>query len=292
MTALAFTALGAIVGFGILLLIEGVAGRQVLPRLDDHLPSGTSKERFLLWLTLGFVTSVFVLFLTRWPVAAISLGVLVVMLPQIYGGRRQQETFIQRTQAIASWTEMIRDNLAGAAGLEQALLATVPLAPGPIRPEVERLEARLDRQVPLVDALAAMSDDLDHPSADIVVVAIAKASRMEVRELNPLLTRLADSIRDDVRMRLRVEVSRARIRQSARIVVGFSAMFVVLLYIFARDLLRPYDKVQGQLWLCVVVSVFVVAGWLIYRYAKLELPARFALRRSAPTAQDAQRLDV
>ena len=43
---------------------------------------------------------------------------------------------------------------------------------------------------------------------------------MEGRDIGALLSRLADSIRTDVRMRLRVEVGRARIRTSARIVIG------------------------------------------------------------------------
>jgi len=134
--------------------------------------------------------------------------------------------------------------------------------------------------VPLVESLRLLGDELDHPSADLVVVAIAKASKMEVRELNPLLTRLASSIRDDVRMRLRVEVSRARIRQSSRIVIGFTIAFMVLLYAFGRSLLEPYDTAFGQVWLAAVVGVFAAAAMLIRQYSKLEVPVRFAVRRT------------
>ncbi len=288
MSALLFAALGGLVGFGLLLLIGGIRGRQLVPRLADHLPEGTTREGMLLRLVGGLVAGVFVYLLTGWPVAGLATAVLAVIIPGLYGGKRRQEMFIERTQAIASWTEMIRDNLAGAAGLEQALLATAPLAPGPIQYEVERLEARLERQVPLVDSLALLGDELDHPSADLVVVAIAKASKMEVRDLNPLLSRLAQSIREDVRMRLRVEVSRARIRQSSRIVIGFTVAFVAFLFVFARDLLRPYDTVGGQIWLCVVIGVFAIAGLLIHNYSKLERPVRFALRRVPVDAGQAE----
>ena len=212
--------------------------------------------------------------------AAVTLGALVAFLPPLFLRRRQQEIYIDRTQAIAAWTEMIRDNLAGAAGLEQALLATAPLAPIAIQDEVLRLEARLDRQVSLIDSLRLLGDELDHPSADLVVVAIAKASKMEVRELNPLLTRLSSSIREDVRMRLRVEVSRARIRQSSRIVIGFTILFMVLLYAFGQSLLEPYNTTFGQVWLAAVVGVFVAAALLIRHYSKLEVPVRFAVRRT------------
>lgn len=284
MNALAMAALGAIIGFGLLLAAEGVRGQEVLPRRKARPgdPLAARSNGLLIRVVIGLVVGALVLILTRWPVAGATMVGLVIVLPAVFGGRSQQKLVIERTQAIASWTELIRDNLAGAAGLEQALLATAPLAPRAIAAEVGRLEARLERQVPLVDALAAFGDDLAHPSADLVVVAIAKASKMEVRELNPLLSRLAESIRDDVRMRLRVEVSRTRIRQSSRIVIGFTLGVIVLLFIFARSLLVAFNSPVGQLWLCLVVAVFAAAGLLIQRYSRLASPTRFALRRVGP----------
>jgi tight adherence protein B len=289
MGALVFAAVGAIMGLGVLLLVSGARGVTLVPRLRPTGRGAQGGSSLLLRVTAGLVLAAFVLLLTGWPVAAAASAVVVVLVPKLFGGQRQQREAIDRTQAIASWTEMIRDNLAGAAGLEQALLATAPLAPAAIAPELARFEARLERHVPLVDALAALGDDLHHPSADLVVVAIAKASRMEVRELNPLLSRLSESIRDDVRMRLRVEVSRARIRQSSRIVVGFTLAFIVFLLIFARNLLRPYDQLSGQLWMCVVVGVFAGAGWLIHHYSELAAPVRFALPRSGASLPEASR---
>ena len=281
MDALLFAALGALVGLGATLLVAAALGREVVPRLGDHLPDGARRELVLVMGVVAVLVGGVVYAITGWPVAAVGVVLLVLIVPSLFRGRRHQEVFIARTQAIAAWTEMIRDNLAGAAGLEQALLATAPLAPAPIKQEVLRLEARLDRQVPLIEALRLLGDELDHPSADLVVVAIAKASRMEVRELNPLLTRLSTSIREDVRMRLRVEVSRARIRQSSRIVIGFTVVFMVLLYVFSGDLLRPYDTVGGQVWLGVVAVIFGAAGWMIAVYGRLETPPRFTIRRSA-----------
>lgn len=290
MNALVLAAFGGIIGFGFLLLIDGIRGRQLLPRpstgsTGSAAGSGsllTRSNHLLIRVVLGLVVGGLVLVLTHWPVAAVTTVGFVIMLPVLFGGLHQGRDMIERTQAIASWTELIRDNLAGAAGLEQALLATAPLAPRAIATEVGRLEARLERQEPLTDALAAFGDDLSHPSADLVVVAIAKASKMEVRELNPLLSRLAESIRDDVRMRLRVEVSRTRIRQSSRIVVAFTLAVIMLLLVLARDLLAAYDTAAGQLWMVVVVAVFVSAGVLIHRYSKLTSPARFSLRRNVP----------
>ena len=269
--------LGAFIGLGALILIQGLRGRKILPTVDEVLPAGVTRDAAAVALTLGLVVGVAVFVITGWPVAAVACGGLVLFLPKLLGGRKQQKLNIDRTQAIASWAEMIRDNMAGAAGLEQALLATVVVAPAPIALEIQRFAARLER-MNLVEALAALGEDLDHPSADLIVVSLANAARMEARELGPLLSRLADSIRDNVRMRLRVEVGRARIRTSARVVVGTTILTIIFLFVFSRDLLEPYDTATGQLWMCFVVAVFVAGGWLMKIYGRVEMPARFSAR--------------
>ena len=50
---------------------------------------------------------------------------------------------IARIEAIAMWTEMLHGTLTASAGLGQAIIATAPLAPPPIRPATARLSARL-----------------------------------------------------------------------------------------------------------------------------------------------------
>lgn len=287
MNALVATLLGAGVGLGALLVIQGVRGNQVLPRLETLVPGGLSRDAALVWLGLALALGTAVLVITGWPVASVAAAILVLLVPRAISGSRSQRDNVERTQAIATWTEMIRDNMAGAAGLGQALQATTALAPAPIAPEIRRFSARLDH-TPLVDALYALGEDLDNPSADLVVVALANAARLESRELavarkdgqsSPLLSRLATSIREDVRMRLRVEVGRARIRTSARIVVGTTVVTIAFLYVFARDLLEPYNTLTGQAWMCVVAGVFVLGGWMINAYGRVEVPERFSPRR-------------
>jgi Flp pilus assembly protein TadB len=222
--------------------------------------------------------------LTRWPVAAAATFVAVVLAPRFVRGRRHREDHVARTEAIAGWTEMIRDNMAGAAGLEQALVASSTVAPMAIRAEVGRFVSRLD-DVSLTDALVELGEQVDHPSADLGIAALADATRMEARELGPLLGRLAESIRADVRMRLRVEVGRTRIRTSARIVVAVTAGLIALLFVAARDLLAGYRTVGGQLWLLLVLSVFVAGGWIMSHYGRFDLgPERFTARRT-PTGE-------
>ena len=277
MATLTFAAICAGVGLGVLLVVQAAGGRRVLPELRPSV-GGAPIERILAWTAGATVGALVVLAVTGWPVAAAATFGGVLYGRRTLGGNAERATSIARTQAIATWTEMIRDNMAGAAGLEQALMATGSIAPGPIEVEVRRFARRLE-DMPLADAIALLGDELDHPSADLVVAALANAARMEGRDLGPLLSRLAESIRGDVRMRLRVEVGRARIRTSARIVVGVTIFTTVFIYVFSRQLLDVYDTATGQLWLLVVLAIFALGGWMLGHYSNIEMPERFSARR-------------
>src|SRR3546814_18430927 len=100
-------------------------------------------------------------------------------------------TLFRSTEAIASWTEMIRDSIVAASGLEEAIVATAPVAPTPIASEVRTLVRRLENQR-LPDALATFGEDLDHPTGDPVVVALVIDDRSEAHNLPSLPHALAE----------------------------------------------------------------------------------------------------
>ena len=283
MTTLTFVALSAGVGLGVLLIVQGIRGCPVLPDMRTR-SDNAELERIVAFVSVAAVAAATILAITGWPVAAAATFAAVISGRRLLAANGDRATSIARTQAIASWTEMIRDNMAGAAGLEQALMTTAGLAPPPIAAEVARFAHRLE-DMPLADALTRLGDDLDHPSADLVVAALANAARMESRDLGALLSRLAESIRGDVRMRLRVEVGRARIRTSARIVIGVTVFTIVFMYLFSRPLLDVYDTAAGQLWLVVVLGMFGLGGWMLSHYSEIEMPDRFSARRQPARQQ-------
>ncbi len=277
MNTLIAVAIGVGLGAGALLVVAGLRGQRVLPSLRRMAPAEARPEVSLAWLSGAFAAGLSVFALTGWIVAAVVVGGLVWTAPRLSAARSHRDATVARTEAIASWAEMIRDNMAGSAGLEQALLASAHVGPAPIRPQLARFAARLDR-MPLTDALIRLGADLDHPSADLVVVSLVNATRMEARELGPLLGRLAEAIRGDVKMRLRVEVGRARIRTSAHIVVATTIATMAFLFLFSRRLLDAYDSFAGQLWLVLVAAVFAAGAWLLRVYGQIDMPERFAAR--------------
>jgi len=268
---------GGVFGLGVWLAITAVRGVRVLPDPVRLVPSAVPAHRALGWLGLSVLAGLVVGLVTGWPVAGMAAGVGVWAGPAALGGGKKRRSEAEVGEAVAGWAEMIRDTMAGAAGLEESLVQTAHVAPAVIRPELELFADRVRHQ-PLDVALARLAADLDHRSADLLVAALAAAARLHARELGALLARLAEAIRGDVRMRERVDVGRARIRTSARIAVATTVGTVVFLYLFAGQLLEPYDTMAGQLWLLLVAGVFFGAGWMLRYYSRLETPGRFTLR--------------
>ena len=277
MSALVAVLIGSGFGLGLWLVYAGSRGRRLLPDAPSILPPDVAGEKAIAWVPGALIAAVLVFALTGWPVAAIITAGAVLWLPRPLAARLERADESAKTEAIASWAEMIRDNIAGSAGLEQALIASARVAPTAIGPELRRFVGRVDR-MSTVEALVRLGDDFDHPSADLVVVALVNAARMEARELGPLLGRLAETIRADVRMRLRVEVGRARIRTSARIVVATTLVTIAFLFAFSRQLLEAYNSTTGQIWLVVVAGVFALGGWMLHSYGEIDMPERFATR--------------
>ena len=142
-------------------------------------------------------------------------GLAAWFLPRAAGPRPAGTRAVGRIEAIAGWTEMLRDTLAAAAGLEQAILATAPLAPVPVREQVTALAVRIQRGQRLPAALRAFAAEVADPTGDLVVAALLLAAEQQARDLGELLASLADSAREHAAMRLRVAAGRARVRTAA-----------------------------------------------------------------------------
>ena len=263
---------GAALGLGVLLVVLGIRGTP--PTLPRPVRRPAAQSRWLVKPATGFAAGGGMLLLTGWPVGAALAAVVAVVVPGTLGRMRLEAVAVGRTEAVASWTEALRDTLAAAAGLEEAIVATATAAPESIRVEVERLARRLEHGS-LPDALERFADDLANPAADLVVAALLTAARREARELVPLLTELARSARSEAQMRLRVHVSRARIRTAVRVVVGTLGLFAGGLLLFNRAYLAPYGTAVGQLVLLAVGGVFACGWWLLQKMAHIAPPERF-----------------
>ncbi len=273
MNALIAAVLGALVGLGVTIFLAGASGRRLGSVTSAKLPEGTTTKHLLSVVAVAGIT----LLITGWPVGALLAAGAAVAAPRIVGGRRERERSVARTEAIATWTEMVRDSISAAAGLEEAIASTATVAPEAIRPEVRLLVRRLERQS-LPTALASFGDELAHPSGDLVVTALTIAAQTEASDLTSLLSRLAEAIRGEARMRIRVEVGRTRVRTASKVILGVVAATIGLLAILNRTYLAVYGTPTGQVVLLVIGAIFGFGGWLLSKMSELDLPERFTAR--------------
>lgn len=224
------------------------------------------------------------LLITRWPVAGVALGAAGWYATDLVGSRAEQNLATARTEAVAAWTEMLRDTMAGAHGLEEAIVTTASVAPTAIEAEVTRLALRLEHQ-PLDVALGAFAVDLAHPTGDLVVTSLALASQGSVGDLGELLGTLAQAARDEAGMRLRVDAARARLRTAVRVIGGCTATTGLGLILFNRRYLDVYRSVTGQVVLALVAGCWAVSLRWLASMGRFVAPERFLASSPDPVAR-------
>lgn len=272
---------GIAVGGGLALLILAIRG---LPAKPDHERQKANERAAELIRfagqrgSLAAIVGLAVLLLTRWAVAGVAAGVLVFFWDKLFGGAGEERAAMKRVEALASWTESLRDTIAGAVGLEQAIPASARAAAPILRPHLDALVDRLRARTPLPDALQHLADEIDDASADIIVAALILNARLRGPGLRQVLGALAKSSREEVDMRQRVMAQRASTRRSVQIVVAVSVAFVLGLAVFNRDFVSPYGTAVGQLVLALVCALFALGFWWLRKLSTIETPERFLVR--------------
>ncbi|KAA2253311.1 pilus assembly protein TadB [Solihabitans fulvus] len=293
MTVTLSTALAALlglgVGVGLLLAIIGWRGVDAArPRRVQlrRRPDASGDQRQVLRIGLAVVIGLLTGLATGWVVGAVLAGLACWALPRVLGRDPEHARRVARIEAVATWTEMLRDTLSAAAGLEQAILATAPLSPPAIRAEVTGLAARIENGDRLAPSLRALADRLADPTGDLVIAALVLAAEQQARQLGDLLGSLAHAAREQASMRMRVEAGRARTRTSVRVIVGTTIGFAVAVVLLNRPYLSAYDSAGGQVVLLIIGVLFSLGfAWLV-RIARVTEPTRFLSIRGDLAASD------
>jgi tight adherence protein B len=283
--------LGVGVGIGLLLVIIGIRGLDPHRRrpVQDRVRRLTTARTDRSWRRAGLAVASGVLIgvVTGWVVGAVLAGIAAWALPRVLGRDPEHARRVTRIEAIATWTEMLRDTLSAAAGLEQAILATAPLAPPAIRGELADTAARIENGDRLASALRRLADKLADPTGDLVIAALVLAAQQQARQLGDLLGSLAHAAREQASMRMRIEAGRARNRTSVRVIVGTTLAFAVAVVLLNSDYVSAYDSTTGQLVLLGIGGLFALGFTWLMRIATVTDPDRFlALTEDAPTGQN------
>jgi Flp pilus assembly protein TadB len=277
---------GGAAGAGLLLLVVALRG---LPRRPPARPPACGRlPPALAFLSRrgwkATIAALLALAITRWPIAAIGAGLLTMTWHGLLGGAGDERLSIARIEALASWTESVRDPIAGAVGLEQAIPSSLRAAGQVMQEPLRLLVDRLRTRMPLPAALERFADDLDDPVADLIVASLILNARVRGPGLREVLTALSRSAREELDMRRRVIAQRRSTRRSVQIVVGVTLVMVALLVLFNREYVEPYAAPEGQLVLVLVLAMFAAGFVWLKRLSGFDVPGRF-LFGGAPGAR-------
>ena len=181
---------------------------------------------------------------------------------------------VERTDALASWIENLRDVLLAGDQPIGAIAATVPTAAPSIRPAVRRLSASLGHQDPDT-AFRRFADELDDPLGDLVAAGLLIAVQRGARTV-AVLSSLAAQARSTADRRRIVEAERAPIQREVTLLSLIMGALILILFVFGRSsYLDAYDTGGGQLFLGSILAIYAVLLLRVQRLSRFPKPARF-----------------
>jgi Flp pilus assembly protein TadB len=278
MRTLLLTLSGALIGTGLALALATrlPRGRIPAPHTGQDPASRPARNPVTpkrLTAVLGAALAVYLV--TGWPVGVVLGAAAAWFLPALLGPDRDHAKRLAVIDAVAAFTEMLRDTLTASAGLNHALAVAGQHAPETIRPAAGQLAERLwHRETTTRQALHAFADQVADPTCDLVALALASASEHPTRDLAALLTSLAATAREQAAMRTRIAVARARTRTAVRIVTGTTLALATVLLVADRRYLAPYDGAAGQLMLLITGILFGLGFRWLRRLGTVQEPGR------------------
>ena len=215
------------------------------------------------------VVAVVAFFVTGWPVAGLfGFAGGFAWLSVRQESRRKAHELAQIT-ALATWVEGLKDTMSASAGITEALTISARIAPKEIEPEVTLLVERMRRQT-TSSALQQFAADVANPAADLIVAALTLAMTKQAGSLQGVLGAIAQNARDIATMLQQVEAGRTEVRTQSKLAVGVIGSVMLGMILLRREALSPFDTFSGQIVLAVILLVFSISGYLMYRLGKSE----------------------
>lgn len=248
-----------------------------------HVPVTTRRRRApRLLVVVAVVTGTLVMAVSGWLVPSVVVGGIAGWLAESARRRRVgDDGGVERTEALASWVENVRDVLRSGNQPVGAIGATTETCPPSIRPQVLSLFARLSAGQPPEVVFRRFADDMDEPLADLVAIGLLIAVSRGA-ETEDVLSALAVQARHQADRRRVVEAERAPMRREVRMVSMVMCALLAAVFIFGRSsYLDAYDGIAGQLFLTfILVGYGALLVW-VARLATFSRPSRFLTLRQA-----------
>jgi tight adherence protein B len=270
----------SLLAFGALLLVLGLA----IVWSGLHYEPKPRREASMLRMPIAvaLVAGGLIVAVSNWIIPSVVVGAIAGWLANSIRRRHGAvDVGVERTEALASWVENVRDVLQSGNQPVGAIGATTETCPPSIRPHVRLLYARLSAGQPAELAFRRFADDMDEPLADLVAVGLLIAVSRGA-ETDDVLSALAMQARHQADRRRIVEAERAPMRREVLMVSLVMCALLGGVFLFARSsYLDAYDDVSGQVFLALVLVGYGALLVWVGRLATFARPSRFLTMRQA-----------
>jgi len=113
-----------------------------------------------------------------------------------------------------------------------------------------------------------------NPAADMIVASLTLALTKQAGSLQTVLGSISRGARDLATMLQQVEAGRSEVRTQSKLAVGVIGAVVLGMILLRRDSLTPFDTLVGQGVLFLILAIFTMAGYLMYRLGRSVPPQR------------------
>ena len=259
---------GTTIAAGILLVVNGLQPaprKPPMPKVGKPIRSDIDRKP----VTAGTICALMIGAVTGWW----ALGLLIlgasVLLPAMVNERKGQAKDRERLGALASWVEAVRDMLAAASGIEEAIVRSAEtLTPdSPIRQPIGRLRGTTEA-LGLREGLRRFGEDLADPIGDYIAASLLVASERPSGAVHDQLSEAASNARESVAVRERVEASRARMWTASSTIAVISIVMVTFVIGTQATYAAWYSTATGQIVLLVCGGVELVGMWWMARMAR------------------------
>lgn len=274
MIPLAGAGVGLLAAVGIVLVVAAVRGGE-LPALSRPTVGASGGRRFDgRWLAGGAVVGLVVGLVTQVVAAGLLATAVVVAVPLFRQARVERAVVVDRTEALASWAESLRDQVRSFAGLRQAIAMSVPTAGDAIRSDVALLAQDLETESPET-AFGRFAERVGDPVGDLLATALTVAlGESGASDIPKLLGRLASDARDEVTGIRQIAVKHEKTFSTVRSMVMVVAAITTVMFGWQGEFMAQYASVQGQVVLVFIVVVVIAGLVSLVRMARPVRPIR------------------
>lgn len=232
-------------------------------RLDQAELEVTAREFLRASLLLGGVTGIGTHLLVGFPVMTILAFAAGSMMYWIYLENRRDRKVRAYRSALAEGADLIRENFAVIPSLQAVFDMVAESGPPALREDFRRMTAGLTAGASLEAVLEEVKERRRSPFLDQMAETLLVHEK-EGGEIGEILKRMAESIREQIRIQQRIDAEQLRQRWTGRIVALFPFAAVVALKFIAPNYVNPYyGSALGQATLMVVAFLSFFGYWLM-----------------------------